>query len=68
MPTKINQEKFKQVKHQLQQKLKSCLKKLYSKANNFNQKIQQSSEADEYRQKGDLLMAHSHLWEPGMNL
>ncbi len=63
----INQEKFKQLKHQLQQKLKSCLKKLYNKANNFKQKMEQSSEADEYRQQGDLLMAHSHLWEPGMN-
>ncbi|MGK7958625.1 MAG: NFACT family protein [Crocosphaera sp.] len=63
----INQEKFKQLKHQLQQKLKSCLKKLYNKANNFKKKMEQSSEADEYRQQGDLLMAHSHLWEPGMN-
>ncbi|MGK7880279.1 MAG: NFACT family protein [Crocosphaera sp.] len=63
----INQGKFKQLKHQLQQKLKSCLKKLYSKANNFQQKMQQSSEAEEYRQKGDLLMAHSYQWEPGMN-
>ncbi|MEL4894417.1 Rqc2 family fibronectin-binding protein [Crocosphaera sp. Alani8] len=64
---KINQEKFKQLKHQLQQKIKSYLKKLYSKANNFQQKMEQSSSADEYRQRGDLLMAHSHLWEPGMN-
>ena len=63
----INQEKFKQLKHQLQQKLKSCLKKLYNKANNFQQKMEQSSEAEEYRQKGDLLMAHSYQWEPGMN-
>ncbi len=62
----INQEKFKQLKHQLQQKLKSCLKKLYNKAANFQEKMKQSSDADEYRQKGDLLMAHSHLWEPGM--
>lgn len=64
---KIYQEKFKQLRHQLQQKIKSLLKKLYNKANNFKQKMQQSSEADEYRQKGDLLMAHSHLWEPGMD-
>ncbi|WP_107668118.1 NFACT family protein [Cyanothece sp. BG0011] len=63
---KINQEKFKQLRHQLQQKLKSSLKKLSSKANNFQEKMQQSSEAEDYRQKGDLLMAHSYLWEPGM--
>ncbi|MDJ0600509.1 MAG: NFACT RNA binding domain-containing protein [Crocosphaera sp.] len=63
----INQEKFRQLKHQLQQKLKSYLKKLYTKADNFKQKMQQSSEADEYRQKGDLLMAHSHLCKPGMS-
>ncbi len=63
---KINQEKFKQLRHKLVQKLKSLLKKLYIKANNFQQKLQQSSEADEHRQQGDLLMANSHLWEPGM--
>ena len=64
--SKINQEKFKQLRHQLQQKIKSSLKKLYNKAQNFQQKIQQSSEAEQYRQEGDLLMAHSHLWKPGM--
>ncbi|MGB5772909.1 MAG: NFACT RNA binding domain-containing protein, partial [Crocosphaera sp.] len=63
---KINQEKFKQLRHQLVQKTKSILKKLYIKANNFQQKLKQSSEADEHRQQGDLLMAHAHLWEPGM--
>ncbi len=62
----INQQTFKQLHHQLQQKLASLLKKLRVKASNFTQRLQQSAEADQYRQQGDLLMAHLHQWQPGM--
>ncbi len=63
---KLNQQEFKQLRHQLLQKVGSLLKKLLVKANTFQAKLQQSDRADRYRQQADLLMAHLHLWQPGM--
>lgn len=63
---RLNQQKFKQLHHQLSQKISNILNKLYVKANNFQERLQQSDEADKYRQNGDLLMANLHLWQPGM--
>ncbi|MDJ0575405.1 MAG: NFACT RNA binding domain-containing protein [Xenococcaceae cyanobacterium MO_234.B1] len=63
---RINVEQFQQLRHQLQQKVTNCLKKLQRKADNFRTRLQQSTEADNYRQQADLLMAHLHLWQPGM--
>ncbi|HAC62905.1 MAG TPA: hypothetical protein DCF68_05055 [Cyanothece sp. UBA12306] len=63
---KINQQNFQQLRHQLLQKLSAILKKLYIKANTFSQRLQQSDDAEKYRQQGDLLMSYVHLWEPGM--
>ncbi|MEA5510517.1 NFACT RNA binding domain-containing protein [Crocosphaera sp. UHCC 0190] len=62
----LNQENFKQLRHQLLQKLIALLKKLYLKANTFKQRLNQSAEADKYRKEADLVMAHLHQWEPGM--
>ena len=62
----LNQQEFKQLRHQLLQKVGSLLKKLEIKADRFQAKLQQSDRADQYRQKADLLMAHLHLWQPGM--
>lgn len=62
----INHQIFQQLRYQLLQKLNFLLKKLRVKASNFTQKLQQSTEAEQYRQQGDLLMAHLHLWQPGM--
>ena len=62
----VNQQTFQQLRHQLLQKINNSLKKLRIKFNNFQERLQQSNEADEYRQKADLLMAHLHLWQPGM--
>ncbi|MBW4632055.1 MAG: NFACT family protein [Iphinoe sp. HA4291-MV1] len=61
-----NQQIFSQLRHQLSQKLKNILEKLRLKAANFKQRLQQSEQADEYRQKADLLMAHLHEWRLGM--
>ncbi|WP_267383895.1 Rqc2 family fibronectin-binding protein [Cyanobacterium sp. uoEpiScrs1] len=61
-----NYQIFKQLHHQLLQKLSFLIKKLKVKASNFTQKLKQSTEAGQYRQQGDLLMAHLHLWQPGM--
>ncbi|KAB8317781.1 fibronectin-binding domain-containing protein [Tolypothrix campylonemoides VB511288] len=61
-----NQQTFSQLRHQLSQKLSNILEKLRLKAANFEQRLQQSENADEYRQKADLLMAHLHEWQVGM--
>lgn len=62
----INQQVFSQLRHQLTQKLNNILAKLRQKADTFKKRLQQSDQADEYRQKADLLMAHLQEWEPGM--
>ncbi len=63
---RINIEKFRQLHHQLQQKITNYLKKLQRKADTFTIRLQESTEADSYRQQADLLMAHLHLWKPGL--
>lgn len=62
----FNQQTFSQLRHQLSQKLNNILEKLRSRATTFEQRLQQSTQADEYRQKADLLMAHLQEWRPGM--
>ncbi|MEH2380322.1 MAG: NFACT family protein [Nostoc sp.] len=62
----INEQLFSQLRHQLSQKLYNILAKLRNKAQTFKTRLQQSDQADEYRQKADLLMAHLQNWEPGM--
>ncbi|RCJ35043.1 hypothetical protein A6769_20000 [Nostoc punctiforme NIES-2108] len=62
----IDQQLFSQLRHQLSQKLNNILTKLRNKAQTFQTRLQQSDQADEYRQKADLLMAHLQNWEPGM--
>ncbi len=62
----INRQQFKQLHHQLNQKLTNLLKKLNLKANTFRQRLAQSTDAESYRQQGDLLMAHLHELQPGM--
>lgn len=62
----LNQQEFAQLRHQLTQKLGNVLEKLRQKAFTFQERLQQSDQADQYRQQADLLMAHLHNWEPGM--
>ncbi len=62
----LNQQEFSQLRHQLSQKVSNLLAKLRQKASTFEDRLQQSDQADEYRQQADLLMAHLHNWEPGM--
>ena len=62
----LNQQEFTQLRHQLSQKLSSLLVKLRTKYNIFDERLQQSDGADEYRKQADLLMAHLQDWEPGM--
>ncbi len=62
----INEQLFLQLRHQLSQKLHNILAKLGNKAQTFKTRLQQSDQADDYRQKADLLMAHLQNWQPGM--
>ena len=62
----LNQQQFKQLHHQLQQKLTGIVKKVDRKAQVFRDRLAESTEAELYRQQADLLMAHLHLIEPGM--
>ncbi|NWF60686.1 MAG: fibronectin-binding domain-containing protein [Fischerella sp.] len=62
----LNQQTFSQLRHQLSQKLSNILEKLRLKAQTFEQRLQQSDRADEYRTKADLLMAYLQDWKPGM--
>ncbi|MFM7307122.1 MAG: NFACT family protein, partial [Actinomycetota bacterium] len=57
---------FVQLRHQLIQKLAHILAKLRIKAQSFSDRLQQSDQAEEYRQKADLLMANLHQWQLGM--
>jgi predicted ribosome quality control (RQC) complex YloA/Tae2 family protein len=62
----LNEQEFKQLRHQIAQKLKSLLAKLYQKAETFKNRLNQSDRADQSKEQADLLMANLHLWEPGM--
>jgi predicted ribosome quality control (RQC) complex YloA/Tae2 family protein len=62
----LNQQLFSQLRHQLNQKLHNILVKLRHKGQTFAERLQQSDQADDYRQKADLLMAHLQNWLPGM--
>jgi predicted ribosome quality control (RQC) complex YloA/Tae2 family protein len=62
----LNQQEFNQLHHQLSQKLGNVLGKLRQKASTFTERLQQSDQADQYRQQADLLMAHLQNWQPGM--
>jgi len=62
----LNQQTFTQLRHQLLQKLSSLLKKLRLKRDTFSDRLQQSDNADIYRQQADLLMAYLYQWQPGM--
>ncbi len=62
----LNQQEFSQLRHQLNQKLNNILEKLRSRRRTFEERLQQSDRADDYRHLADLLMAHLQDWQPGM--
>ena len=62
----LNEQLFVQLRHQLSQKLLNILTKLRVKGKTFSDRLQQSDQAEEYRQKADLLMANLQHWKPGM--
>ncbi len=62
----FNQEIFKQLKHQLQQKINNFIKKAEQKKQTYQQRLQESTNADEYKYLADLLMANLSQWQVGM--
>jgi predicted ribosome quality control (RQC) complex YloA/Tae2 family protein len=63
---RIAQQEFTQLKHQLQQKVANVRKKAQQKAQTFIGRLEQSDNADRYKQDADLLMANLQQWQPGM--
>ncbi|MGD1909204.1 MAG: NFACT family protein [Leptolyngbyaceae cyanobacterium] len=63
---RFNRQEFERLHHQLGQVLKGRLRKLSHKADGFCDRLDQATQADQYRQQADLLMAYSHQWQPGL--
>lgn len=63
----FNKEEFRRLYNRINQRLKTLLAKLQQKANTFSRRLDQSDEAESYRQKADLLMANLHQWTVGMS-
>lgn len=59
-------QKFQQLQHQLTQRLQNVLKRLCSKQQDFLSRLDDSKQTEQVRQQADLLMAHLHEWQPGM--
>ena len=57
---------FQQLHQQISQAILNQLAKLNTKENEFLDRLKLSAQADEFKNKADLLMAHLHLWEVGM--
>jgi predicted ribosome quality control (RQC) complex YloA/Tae2 family protein len=62
----LSKQQFGQLRHQLQQRLKLLLGKLYTKQLGFQARLGESDRADEIRGQADLLMAHLTDWQVGM--
>jgi predicted ribosome quality control (RQC) complex YloA/Tae2 family protein len=59
-------EIYRQMQHQIQQKLTGLLGKLYVKRDLFLQRLSASDGSEVPRTQADLLMAHLHQYQPGM--
>ncbi|MEM6447827.1 MAG: NFACT RNA binding domain-containing protein [Cyanobacteria bacterium P01_D01_bin.123] len=59
-------EQFGRDRHRLSQKLRSLLRKLYQRHDQFVTQMKQSDRAEATKQAADLLMANLHVWQPGM--
>jgi predicted ribosome quality control (RQC) complex YloA/Tae2 family protein len=57
---------FQQLRQQISQSIQNQLAKLNIKENEFLDRLKLSTQADDFRNKADLLMAHLQLWKIGM--
>ncbi|ERN40220.1 putative RNA-binding protein [Rubidibacter lacunae KORDI 51-2] len=62
----LERQVFTQLHQQLLQKVKNATTKIEQKIRRFEERLQQSNDADSYRERADLLMAYLHEWQPGM--
>jgi predicted ribosome quality control (RQC) complex YloA/Tae2 family protein len=62
----LDRQNFSQLSHQLTQKLSGILTKLRTKSKTFSDRLLESQDADLHKERADLLMAHLHLWQPGL--
>lgn len=62
----LNRDVFRQLHHHLQQKLRTLLKKLNTKVNDFQNRLHKSDGAETYKERANLLMAYLHQWTPGL--
>jgi predicted ribosome quality control (RQC) complex YloA/Tae2 family protein len=61
-----DRQKFQEVYQKVRQNLTEILQKYRQKLSIFENRLAESQEADRYRIKGDLLMAHLSRWKPGL--
>ena len=64
---RLDREAFQRLWQQLRQKVSNLASKLRKKVEEFTDRLAQSAEADQFRSRADLLMAHLHHWEPGLD-
>ncbi len=57
---------FQQLHQQISQAIHNQLAKLTIKETEFLERLKLSAQADDFKNKADLLMAHLHLWKIGM--
>ena len=57
---------FQQLHQQISQAIQNQLGKLSIKETEFLERLKFSTQADDFKDKADLLMAHLHLWKIGM--
>ncbi|PZV11215.1 MAG: hypothetical protein DCF20_19980 [Pseudanabaena sp.] len=57
---------FQQLHQQISQAIQNQLAKLNIKEKEFLDRLKLSTQADDFKDKADLLMAHLHFWEIGM--
>ncbi|MGY2802732.1 Rqc2 family fibronectin-binding protein [Thermostichus sp. MS-CIW-25] len=63
----LNREQFERERHRLLQRVSTLLKKLYQRREQFEAMLADSTQAEASKQAADLLMAHLHLWRPGLH-
>lgn len=64
----LNGQVFGRLHNRLRQTLKARLGKLRVKADGFSDRLDLSDQAEQYRQRADLLMAYSYQWQPGQTV
>ena len=63
----LDREEFHRLHDRLTRKVENLARKQREKVAEFQERLQESDEADSYRDRADLLVAYSHIWQPGTN-